>query len=275
MGRARAHGRRRAVEGVIHGKAHPLDHAFEHGDVQAAAHAGALAQQQRVQDCRIRVHAGGDVRDGTPRLDWIVLRAGDRQEAAFALDQQVIGLLVLVGTAFAVARDVADDQARMLRVQRLEGQSQTRGGAGRQVLHQHVGRFQQAVHDPGRFVALQVQRQALLGAVGPDEVRGQPAHALVVAAGEVARARTFDLDDARAHVRQLAGAERRGDGVFQADDGDAVQRAGGLHVHSVNLNSAWWASVPSCSAQSWATPGSDRRPATWKGAGEISGRKPR
>jgi hypothetical protein len=40
-------------------------------------------------------------------------------------------------------------------------------------------------------------------------------HAGVVAAGEVAHARAFDLDHPRALVGQLAGAERRGDRVFQ------------------------------------------------------------
>ena len=72
---------------------------------------------------------------------------------------------------------------------------------------------------------LQVQRQAFLGAVGPDEVRGQAAHALVVAAREVAAARALDLDHARAQVGQLARGERRGDGVFERDDGDALAAA--------------------------------------------------
>src|SRR5690349_23727533 len=50
--------------------------------------------------------------------------------------------------------------------------------------------------------------RSLLAAVGPDEVRGHAAHALVVAAREVADARPFDLHDARAEVGQLSGRER-------------------------------------------------------------------
>ena len=69
VGRARAQRRRRAVKGVVHGIAHPLDHAFQHGHVDAAALAGPAAQQQRVQDGRIGIHAGGDVGDGTAGLD--------------------------------------------------------------------------------------------------------------------------------------------------------------------------------------------------------------
>ena len=48
-------------------------------------------------------------------------------------------------------------------------------------------------------------------------------HAGVVGACEVTDAGAFDLDDTRAEVGQLAGAERRRDRVFERDDGDAVQ----------------------------------------------------
>jgi hypothetical protein len=57
-------------------------------------------------------------------------------------------------------------------------------------------------------------------------MRRQPLHALVVAAREVADAGALDLDDARAQVGELAGGERRRDGVFEGDDGEALE---GLH----------------------------------------------
>ena len=66
--------------------------------------------QQRGQDAGVGVHAGGDVGDRVARLARLVGRAGDRQEAGLALDQQVVGLLVAVGAVVAVAGDVADDQ---------------------------------------------------------------------------------------------------------------------------------------------------------------------
>ena len=90
-----------------------------------------------------------------------------------------------------------------------------RCGAGREVLHQHVGRGEQLLErgEGGRL--LQVQRQAFLGPVDPDEMGGQALGAAVVVAGEVAAAGTFDLDHARAQVGQLAGAERRGIRVFE------------------------------------------------------------
>src|SRR5690606_35158826 len=57
--------------------------------------------------------------------------------------------------------------------------------------------------------------------------------ALVVASGEVTGTGALHLDDPGAQVRELAGAERRRDGVFQADYGDAVQGTDvvRLHVH--------------------------------------------
>ena len=111
----------------------------------------------------------------------------------------------------------------MLLVQRLEGEAQARGRAGREVLHQHVGLLEQAIQDLRRARVLQIEREAFLGAVGPHEVRSQAAHALVVAAREVAHAGTLDLDDARAEVGELARAERRRDGVLERDDCDAFQ----------------------------------------------------
>ena len=110
-------------------------------------------------------------------------------------------------------------------MQRVEGKAQARGGSRSEVLHEHVGALEQPFEHDRRLGVLQVERQALLRAVRPDEMRGQPAHALVVGAREVAHARTLDLDHARAEVGELARAEGRGDRVLEGDDGDAVQRA--------------------------------------------------
>src|SRR5436190_17151365 len=71
---------------------------------------------------------------------------------------------------------------------------------------------------------LHVERQALLRAVGPDEVRRESTHAFVVAPSEIAAARSLDLDDARAEIGELTGAERTRDGVLERDDLDAFER---------------------------------------------------
>ncbi len=179
------------------------------------------------EDAAVGVHAGGDIGDRTAGLGHLVRpgAAGHRKEAALALDQQVVGLLLLVGTAFAVAGDIADDQSREALAQRLVGQAQARGGARREVLHQHVGAGQQLLQQRQRLGLLEIEAEALLGTIGPDEVRRQAVDPLVVTAGEIADAGAFDLDHPRAEIGQLAGAEGRGDGVLQADHGDAVERA--------------------------------------------------
>jgi len=123
-------------------------------------------------------------------------------------------------------------------VQGVERQAHAGGGAGCEVLHEYVGLGQQGIEDAVGGLLLEVEGQAFLGAVGPHEVRGQAVDALVVATGKVAAARAFDLDHAGAQVGQLAGAERRGDGMFQADDGDAVQRAGCSLGHGVTCSSS-------------------------------------
>ncbi len=166
-----------------------------------------------------------------PALHGSSARAGDRHEARLALDQQVVGLLVAVRAVGAVARDVADDDPGLHCRQALVAEAQPRRGAGGEVLHHHVGLFEhQALQHLGRLGMLHVERQAFLRAVGPDEMRGQAAHARVVAAREVAGARALDLDDAGAEVGELARRERRRDRVLEGDDGESLE---GLHGVSV------------------------------------------
>ena len=223
---ARARRRRCPFERVIHRVAHPFGQRFEHRHVDRAAPPGAGPQQQGRQDAVAGALAGRDVGHRNAGFGRRLGRARDRQKAGLALDQQVVGLLVTVRAVVTVARDVADDQARVVVLERVERQAHARGGARRQVLHQHVGARQQ-VHQRGMGVrVLEVQRKAFLGSVGPDEVRGQALDAGVVGSGKVAGARTLDLDDPRAQVGQLAAAQRGSDRVFEGDDGDAVEGAG-------------------------------------------------
>ncbi len=52
-------------------------------------------------------------------------------------------------------------------------------------------------------------------------------HAPVAAVGEVTDAGALEVDHARAQIRQLARRERRGDGVFEGDDGESLERLHG------------------------------------------------
>ena len=181
---------------------------------------------QRGQHAGVGVHAGGDVGYRIAGFRRFVGRAGDRQQTGFALNQQVVRFFVAVGAVFAVARDVADDECRVQLVKHVEREPHARGGSWCQVLHQHVSFGQQGLQHVERSGLLQVKRQAFLGAIGPDKVRCLTVHAGVVGTSEVARAGPLDLDDAGAQVSELTRAERRGDGMFERNDGDAVKRSG-------------------------------------------------
>jgi hypothetical protein len=92
-----------------------------------------------------------------------------------------------------------------------------------EVLHEHVRLREHRVQERAVLGVLDVERDALLAPVEPHEVAGHPLHRLVVAAGEVPAARTLDLDHACTEVGQLAGGEWGRHGLFQCDDGDALQ----------------------------------------------------
>ena len=124
----------------------------------------------------------------------------------------------------AVAGDVADDQPRVHRLKLVGGQPHPGRGAGREVLHEHVGRRQQPQQHLASPWVLDVEGERLLAAVGPDEVRAQAVDAVVVAAGEVAGVGPLDLDHPGAEVGQLPGRVRRGDRLLERDDGRTTKR---------------------------------------------------
>src|SRR3979411_1468216 len=83
---------------------------------------------------------------------------------------------------------------------------------------------------------LDVERQALLRAIGPYEMRGEAAHPFVVGTREIADARTFYFDDPRPEIGELPRRERPGDRVLERDDGDAGER---LHDRASRRRSPW------------------------------------
>ena len=127
VARPGARRRRRAFERVVEREAHPLDERLEHRDVDVLPAPGLAPLQQRGEDARVRVHAGGDVGDRQAGLRRLLLGAGDGQEPGLALDQQVVRLPVAIRAVAAVARDVADDDAGLLR----RKAPRTRGRAAR------------------------------------------------------------------------------------------------------------------------------------------------
>ena len=110
----------RPLECVVHRKAHPLDHAFEHRDIKPAAKPCLLPQQQGVENARVGIGARRDVGNRATGLGGCVGRTRHRNKAALALDQQVVRLLGFVGPALAITGNIAHDQFRKAYMQRLE-----------------------------------------------------------------------------------------------------------------------------------------------------------
>src|SRR4029453_13497927 len=123
----------------------------------------------------------------------------------------------------AVAGYVADDQPRMHRQQRVRAQTQASRSAGREILDEYVSARDEPGEDIFRCRMLDVEGEALLGAIQPDEVRAQALHRRVVIAREIAYLRPLDLDHASAQIRKLPRSKRRRYGLFQRDDSDSVE----------------------------------------------------
>jgi hypothetical protein len=204
-----------AVDRVVGGLSHPLAQGVEHGDVEGAAGAGALPLVEGGEDARVGVHAGRDVGDRDSDLGGFLGCAGDAEQACLALDEQVIGLLAAVGTVGAVAGDRAVDQVRPAGAQGVGVQAEPFDGARDEVLHEHVGCVDEPLEQRAVGGVLDVELDALLAAVEPDEVAGLPVHGAVVVTSEVTDGGALDLDDPGAEVGELPGGEGCGDRLLE------------------------------------------------------------
>ena len=219
-------GRRGAVERVVERVVHPFPQRFQHRDVDVLPAPRLLSMHQRREDVGVGVHSRGDVGNRRAGLGGLLLRSRDRHEPGFALDQEIVRFLVAVGTIVPISGNVAHDNAGLVRRQRDIRQTQARSRAGCQVLHHDIRLLaNESLEDHLRFRMLDVQREAFLGAVGPDEVRRQAAHAFVIASREITHPGAFDLDHPRAEIGQLAGREGCGDRMFERNDGNAGKRS--------------------------------------------------
>ena len=94
MAWAQAGARRRlaAVLQVQQRHGHPVRHAVEERDPDAAAPAGAVAPVQRLQDRAVGVEPGPDIADRDPDTARGLRAPGHRRDPRFALDEEVVGL---------------------------------------------------------------------------------------------------------------------------------------------------------------------------------------
>ena len=208
---------------------------FEQRDLERHALAGALAIEQRHQHAIDDVHAGRGIDDGDAAFRRLFLGAVDREKSGLALHQQVVGLLLAIGAAAAIAGNVAGDQAGEARRQRRRIEPEPFCGARCEILQEHIRLRQQRVKHALALAAFDVEGEALLGAVGPGELARHPVHHVIIVAAEVALARPLDLDHPRAPVGEMPAGKGCCDRLLQRDDGDAGQRQiGRFPVHRLS-----------------------------------------
>ena len=150
--------------------------------------------------------------------------AGDRGQPALGLDQEVIGLAVRIGAVVAIAGDGAADQRRIILAQALQREAELVHRAGLEVLQQHVGAGDQLFQRGAAFLGGEIDHHGILAAVEPDEIAALALGRGVIAAGEIALG-PLHLDDMGAGIRQPRRAERRGDRLFDGNDGQSLQAA--------------------------------------------------
>jgi hypothetical protein len=211
------------------------DEALEHRDVEVGAPARPRAPpeggQDRPEGVGAREHVGRLKISGPRRRVGLLLQVHD---AGHRVDDVVEGRLVAQGPALAEAGDGAVHEVGLHRRERGVVASELRDDAGQEILDDDVGGPRQVEQDLARLRMREVEREARLARVDPDEVRGlvSPSrfHLGVAAPRVVAFARALDLDHARAQVGEQSRAIRTGQHTREIENGEAgeqrVVRAG-------------------------------------------------
>ena len=223
---ARAHLRSATVFGVQVGLHHPFAKRFEHRNLEHIPLTRSTALDERRQHPGIRIHAGRNVGDRRADPTGYLGRTRDAHEPRLALHEQVVRLFLFILAAATVARNRNVDEPRVECGCLGGAESEALDGAGRKVLNEDVGLSNKRPQRCDSRLALEVEHDALFVAVDPHEVARLTVHGRVVRTGKITGV-AFDFDDASAEVAELTGRERRGHGLLETDDGDAVEWAGG------------------------------------------------
>ena len=198
-----------------------------------------LPRLQRRQHADGEIEAGADVGDGErDAIGRAVLRAGHRHQARHRLDHEIEAAALGVGPGLAEARDRAQDQPRIARVQRAPSRRPSLSmHAGTEILQHHVGAVDQVPEDLEVGGALRSSTDAALVAVPQHEGRALALDEGRRAADRIAL-RAFDLDHVGAHVGELHAAERTRQMRRQVEDHQPVERAHAIYSPNSFLRSA-------------------------------------
>jgi hypothetical protein len=191
MGEAEPRGLLPAIASRKVGDVHVLCHGVEHRDLQVAAVAGPFAHQQGFEDRRIGRLAGGDIadRDADPARARL-RRTRHARQARFHLDQEIIGLALMIGRAGGIAAVIADNEPRKLCAEPRTAEAETVRRAGGEVLDEHIRASEHRLDQSEIIRVVQVDPAGFLAAVVPDEVARFTVDIVVVEAGELSSGRS-------------------------------------------------------------------------------------
>ena len=153
-------------------------------------------------------------------------RAGDADQAGPGLHQDVLAGLQRHRTGRAEAGGRCEDDVGVDRAEFRLAEAELAEDAGAEILHHHVGAGDQPTGDLTAFLALQVDADRALVAVGAEIEAADPL-AEDVGAGPAPFMRAIDrldLDHVGAHVGQILRARRTLQEVAKADDANSVEQ---------------------------------------------------
>ena len=200
--------------------------------IDIAATPGFLPPRQRGENADHRIDAGENIghrHAGAQRL--AVGIAGEIHEAADALRHQIVARTAGIGSVLAEAGHRAIDQPRHFRRETFVVEAEFGEPADLEILDQHVGTCGEFSDDPPAFLALEVELDGTLAAIGAVKIGGAEMAAVggrnkrrAPGAGVVAGALALDLDHVGAEIGQDLPGPRPCQDASKLQDAQTGQR---------------------------------------------------
>ena len=215
---------------VMRKVAEPRDDRIEHRDVDKLPFAGLFPLIERQQNTDRGIHAGSDIGDGDAGARRFVGIAGGGDNAALALNQEIVSLDVAIRTVLAVAGERAINQPRIQLAELFITEPKPAGDTRRIILEENIRALRQLLQNLPPLFFLDVDGQAALVAIEPNVTGRKPLHHRIPGANHVADAGPLDFDHFRAHVSEQAGRKRARQHLLESQDLDSIQRARGFRI---------------------------------------------
>ena len=213
---------------------HHVDHRLEQRCMDPASDTCRFTLEQRDEDRLDEEPASGEIddRDADPDRS-LAGKAGDRHEAAHALQDLVDAGAVSIGTCLAEARDAGINDARIDRLQAFVVYAKPMLHPRPHVLDDDVGALHQLFEDREALRRLEIERQRFLVALQIEPVRAEAtAENILVLLRSHGR---LDTDDLGAPVCEMAAGSRARTGDGEFNHREARERKGRVLVFHAPL----------------------------------------